>query len=587
MNFISKVFSKDYSAERIKPFSDTITHLDYPEVGIHELLKETVDKFPKLVAYDYFGKESTFERFYQKIEHTAKAFKAIGVKKGDRVTISMPNTPEAITAFYAINMIGATANMIHPLSSENEVEYYVEISNSKYFLTLDKLKNRVLKATKNLNVERIIICSVDISMPLVTKTAYNALELIKNRKNPPPIMTEKLDESHVIMWNEFYDLGYAYDKKDYKIKSDPNDEAVILYSGGTTGKPKGVRLSNMNFNAMALQAISRVESAKPGNSVLSLLPIFHGFGLGCCVHTILLAGVKCYLIPQFKPEEFVKLIKKTKPNFVVGVPTMFEALINSKEKSKTYLRPVTDVISGGDTLKSDLRKRINQYLADHGSKAQVRVGYGLSESVAVCILCPSHYYKENAIGLPMPNTEVRIVKPGTTKEVKPNKLGEICVTGPSVMMGYLNEPIETENTLKTHYDGKIWLHTGDIGYKNRDGIVFFESRLKRMIVTSGYNVYPNYIEQIIASHPAVEACVVVGVPHPYRKQVPVANVVLHKNHEGSAELTRDLIKYCEKSIAKYSMPVAFEYIKSVPKTLIGKVNYRKLEEDCAKKHGKV
>ncbi len=359
-----------------------------------------------------------------------------------------------------------------------------------------------------------------------------------------------------------------------------------MYSGGTTGKPKGVRLSNNNFNTMALQAISRIESAKPGNSVLSMLPIFHGFGLGCCVHTVLLAGVKCYFIPQFKPEEFVKLIKKYKPNFIVGVPTMFEALINSKEQSKTYLKCVTDVISGGDSLKPDLRKKINNYLAEHGSKTQIRVGYGLSESVAVSILCPSFYYKEGAIGLPTPDTFVKIVKIDTEREVKPNKLGEICISGPSVMMGYLDNPEETSSTLRKHPDGKVWLHTGDIGYKNREGIVFFESRLKRMIITSGYNVYPIYMEQIIATHPAVEACVVVGVPHPYRKQVPRANIVLNENYEPSSELSEDIKKYIQKSIVKYSMPVAYEYIKAVPKTLIGKVNFKKLEEDCTKKYGK-
>lgn len=584
MNFISKVFSKDYSNERIKPFSDSITHVEYPSCGIHELLKQSVDRFPKLAAYDYFGKEVTYNVFYQKIEHTAKAFKAIGVKKGDRVTISMPNTPEAIISVYAVNMVGATANMIHPLSSENEIEYYVEVSKSKYFLTIDKLKNRVLKATKNQNLERIIITTIDISMPLIIKTAYYAMESIKNFRNPPII--EEQDESKVILWDEFYDLGYSYDKSDYKVKLTGKEEAVILYSGGTTGKPKGVMLSNNNFNNMALQAISRIETAKPGNSVLSILPIFHGFGLGCCIHTVLLAGVKCCLIPQFKPEDFVKLIKKNKPNFIVGVPTMFEALINSNEQSKTYLKCVTDCISGGDTLKAELRTRINNYLAEHGSKTQVRVGYGLSESVAVCILCPSFYFKEGAIGLPMPDTEVKIVKINTEKEVKPNKLGEICISGPSVMMGYLNETEETKSTLRTHKDNKVWLHTGDIGYKNREGIVFFESRLKRMIVTSGYNVYPMYMEQIIATHPAIESCVVVGVPHPYRKQVPIANVVLRDNYESSKELSRDIKKYCEKSIAKYSMPVEIEYIKSVPKTLIGKVNFKKLEEDCTKKYGK-
>lgn len=585
MNFLSKMFNKELELERLKPFGDGVTHLEYPSCLLHELLQETVLKYPKLTAYDYFGKEVSYQKFYNKIEQAAKSLKVLGVKKGDRVTICMPNTPEAIMLVYAVNMVGAIANMIHPLSSENEIEYYIDISKSKYILTLDLLKTRILKATKNQNIERIILTSVSDSMPLVVKTAYTAQQIVKDKLNKKEQVIEELDESKIILWHEFYDLGYSYIKNDYKIKSSGEEEAVILYSGGTTGKPKGVRLSNNAINSMAFQVISRVESARPGKSVLSILPIFHGFGLACCIHTVLLAGMKSYLIPKFKPEELPKMIKKKKPHLIVGVPTLFEALTNSKETSKTYLKSVTDCISGGDILKPELRKKVNKYLLEHGSSAQLRVGYGLTESVAVVILSPSYYYKEGAIGIPMPDTEIKIFKPDSFRECKPNKKGEICVSGPSMMMGYLNEPEETKNTLALHPNGKVWLRTGDIGYKNREGIIFFESRLKRIIITSGYNVYPQYMEQLLALHPAIETAVVVGVPHPYKKQVPVANIVLKENYAPSQELTKSIKRYLEKSVAKYSMPLAYEYIKSVPKTLIGKVNFKKLEEECTKKYG--
>ncbi len=587
MNFISKVFSKDYSNERLKPFGDSITHLEYPNCSLYELLKETVDKYPKLIAYDYFGKEVTYQKFYQKITHTAKALKALGIKKNDRLTICMPNTPEAIITFYAVNMVGSVANMIHPLSSENEIEYYIEVSNSKYVLAVDLLKNRILKASANQPVEKIILVNVSESMPIVIKTAYSAQQYIKKATKKTPTQIEELDESKLITWTDFYDLGYSYNKKDYVAKSKGEELAVILYSGGTTGKPKGVMLSNNGINSMSLQAISRIESAEPGKSVLSILPIFHGFGLACCVHTVLLAGVKCHLIPQFKPEELPKLIKKKKPNLLVGVPTLFEALANSDEQSKNYLKSVTDCICGGDTLKPELRKKVNDYLTEKGSSAQLRVGYGLTESVAVVVLSPSYYYKEGAIGLPMPDTDVRIFKPDSYKECKPNKKGEICISGPALMMGYLNEPEETKNTLIKHPDGKVWLRTGDIGYKNREGIIFFESRLKRIIITSGYNVYPQYMEHLLSLHPAIETAVVVGVPHPYKKQVPIVNIVLKENYAPSEDLTKNIRQYLEKSVAKYSMPKGYEYIKYVPKTLIGKVNFKKLEEECTKKYGEI
>ncbi len=587
MNFISRVFNKEPNMERVKPFGDSITHLEYPSCALYELVKKTVDKYPKLIAYDYFGKDTNYQKFYQKVEHTARALKVIGIKKGDRVTICMPNTPEAIIMFYATNMVGATANMIHPLSSENEIEYYVEIANSKVILTITQLKNRVLKATQKQNMDRIILTSVADSMPIVVKTAYEAQQMIKKITNKQNIVTEEFDESKIIFWPEFLDLGYAYTKKDYKVKGNGEAEAVILYSGGTTGKPKGVRLSNNNVNSMALQAVCRIESAVPSNSVLSILPIFHGFGLACCIHTIFVAGMKSYLVPQFKPNELAKMVKKKKPNLLVGVPTLYEALINSDEQSKTYLKSVIDCICGGDILKSELRIKVNTYLAERGSKAKIRVGYGLTESVAVVAVSPSAYFKEGAVGLPMPDTEIKIVKPGTFKECKVNKKGEICVHGPSRMTGYLNEPDETSKTLVEHSDGKVWLHTGDIGYKNHEGIIFFESRLKRLIITSGYNVYPQYMEQLLALHPAIETAVVVGIPHPYKKQVPVANIVLKPNYYPSEELNQSINNYLQKSVAKYAMPQAYEYIKAVPKTLIGKVNYKKLEEECTKKYGKV
>ena len=587
MNFIKRVFSKEVPVvdqDWRNSFGITTTHLKYPSCGLYELLNETVIKYPKYNAYTYFGKATTFAKFYEKIEDIAKSLKVIGVGNGDRVTICMPNTPESIAMIYAVNMVGATANMVHPLSSVNEIEFYIDVAKSKYILCLDLLLEKVISASAKYDVKKIIVAGVDESMPIVVKTVFNTMNYVKAFGKEKKAL--EYDKSQVINWQDFMVLGFPY-KKEYKVHREGAEEAVIIYSGGTTGTPKGVRLSNLSINAMALQAMSRVESAKPGNSALAILPIFHGFGLAVNIHTIMVSGAACHIIPKFTPEELPKLIKKNKPQFLIGVPTMFEGLVNSDEQSPNYLKSVTDVICGGDILKPELRSRVNQYLAEHGSTTQIRVGYGLSESVAACILTPSFYYKEGAIGMPFPDMEIKICKPETTREVKPNRSGEICVTGPTLMMGYLNEETETATTLIEHPDGKIWLHTGDLGYKNREGIVFFESRLKRMIITSGYNVYPSYIEAIIVTHPAVYTCVVVGVPHPYKKQVAVANIVLNENYEPSDELTAAIKKYCEKSVAKYAMPIAYEYIKSVPKTLIGKVNFKKLEEENTKKYGKV
>lgn len=582
MNYIKRIFSQnksDYIFDKV----NRNEKIDYPTGMMYELIRDTKDKYPDFIALEYYGKNITYKRFYEKIEQTAKSLKVIGVKEKDVVTICMPNVPEAIIMFYAINMIGAVASMIHPLASENEIEFYIDAASSKYVLTINLFADKVIKASKRCNVEKVIVSDIADSMFRVMKRAINLYDVFKNimYSSDNPIIEYG---DNVMKWKHFYHLGDLW-TDDYIYHGKSNEEAVILYSGGTTGKPKGVRLSNMNFNALAKQCIYEFHEAVPGDSILLILPIFHGFGLGVSMHTVLINGMKCVLVPRFIPDNFAKLIRRYKPVFLTGVPTMYEALIKNEESSN-YLKCVKYCIAGGDLLSNDLRSKVNAYLIEHGSMTQIRVGYGLTESTAACILTPNHYFKERALGLPFQDTLVKIVKPGTTKEVKNNRNGEICISGPTVMLGYLNEEEETNATLKKHEDGKVWLHTGDLGYKDKYGIVFFVSRLKRMIVTSGYNVYPLYMEKIIEEHPAVDKCVVVGIPHPYKQKVPVACIVLKENYKASEDLTRDIKSYCEKSISKYAMPYKYEYIKGIPKTLIGKINYKKLEDDCTKKYSK-
>ncbi len=585
MNFIKKIINKKEEEDK-EPYLDMYgnvpIHLDYPDISMHEMLYNAVVKYPHYDAIEYFGKILSYKKFYEKVEKAAKSLKEIGVNKGDRVTICMPNTPEAIILFYAINMVGAVASMIHPLSSVNEVEFYMDAASSKYILTLSMFADKVIEAAKKVNAKKIIIAEVSDGMYGLMRSALSIYEKARNYISKKEVNSIIYDDV-VIKWTDFFELGNNY-KGEYKVKGKGNDEAVILYSGGTTGKPKGVRLSNLNFNALGMQSFL-MAGAKAGKSVLVILPIFHGFGLGVSVHTELINGMKCVLIPQFKPSDFAKLIKRYKPVFLTGVPTMYEALIQNKDNSN-YLKCVHNCICGGDTLQPELRERVNNYLSEHGSNAQIRVGYGLTESTAACVLTPNYYFKMGAIGIPFPDTDVQIIKPEGVRELRHNRTGEICISGPTVMLGYLNEPEETANTLKLHPDGKIWLHTGDLGFKDSNGLVFFKSRLKRMIVTSGYNIYPTYMEKIIIEHPAIENCVVVGIPHPYKKQVPVACIVLKDDFEESDELINDIKAYCAKSIAKYAMPYRYEFIKSIPKTIIGKVNFKKLEEECTRKYGK-
>ena len=465
MNFISRIFNNNSDKQITSEVKTRPESLEYPNCSIYEYLEEAVSKYPHLNALDYYGKNITFKRLYEKIERTAKSLKAIGVKEKDRVTICMPNVPEAIIMFYAVNMIGAVASMIHPLSSENEIEFYLESAESKYILTINLFAEKVINASKRADVEKIIIADVSDSMFTFMKRAIGAYDAFKNIMYSSDVYKIPYDNV-TIKWSEFYRLGASYEGI-YKAPGEANDEAVILYSGGTTGKPKGVCLSNLNFNALSMQCITEFNEYVPGDSILLILPIFHGFGIGVSMHTILTHGMKCVLIPRFNPKDFSKLIRLYKPVFLTGVPTMYEAMINNNDSSN-YLKSVKYCICGGDLLQPSLRNKVNNYLALHGSKAQIRVGYGLTESTAACILTPNYYFKEGAIGVPFPDVLVKIVKPGTTKELKPNRTGEICISGPTIMLGYLNEPEETANSLKTHEDGKIWLHTGDLGYINEE-----------------------------------------------------------------------------------------------------------------------
>ncbi|MBQ8827980.1 MAG: acyl--CoA ligase [Clostridia bacterium] len=555
-------------------FYGNIPHsLEYPDKTIYEMVEQAAEKYPDYIAYEFMGKKTNFKTFLSRIELTAKALVAMGIKKDDMVTIAMPNSPQAVDTFYALNKIGAVGNMIHPLSAASEIAFYLNISKSMAILTLDQFYGKVKSILCDVkNPVKIIVARIKDELPQPLKTAY---ALTSGRKIP------KVEPArNVIMWNDFISGGTQYSGKIPEYKGKASDVAAILYSGGTTGTTKGILLSNMNFNALGLQtaAASGYENIS-GMKMLSVMPIFHGFGLGIGIHTAIISGAKCILVPQFNVKTYANLIKKKKPNFIPGVPTLFEALLRTDNLDGVDLSFLKGVFSGGDSLSVELKKSVDKFLKEHNASVQIREGYGTTECVTASCLTPKDFNREGSIGIPFPDTFYTIVEPGTENPVAPGTDGEICLRGPSVMIGYMDNTEETAQTLRKHADGHTWLHTGDLGFMDEDGFVYFKQRIKRMIITSGYNVYPSQLENIIDAHEKVLISCVIGVKDAYKMQKIKAFVVLNPGTVPSDDIKAEILEYCKKHIAKYAMPYDIEFRSELPKTLVGKVAYRILEEE--------
>ena len=542
--------------------------IDYPDCSMVDMVMQSAEKWPDNTAYIYYGHKVTYKNFVKKIEKAARALKNYGVKEGDRVTICMPNTPEGITMVYAVNMVGAICNMVHPLSSEKELEYYIKVAESKYVLVIDAVFDKVYKLRDTAGLERIIVVRPSDGLGFLKQRMYKLLHVKKVRL--------PMNDGRVVLWEDFIANSYFY-QGNYHEERSGADLAVIMYSGGTTGAPKAVMLTNNNINAESICDATMIRQVVPGATVLSILPIFHCFGLGICIHTPLCKGMGCILIPAFSHKQFADIIKKNNPSFIVGVPTLFEALINTKLK-KNDLESVTAVICGGDALNQTLRDKVNEFLKSHGSEAKIRVGYGLTEGSGAVCLSPENAFADGIIGVPFPDTGFKIVQNDTFKALPDGKEGEICISGPLVMMGYLGDEVETAQALRQHDDGKLWLHTGDIGYIGEDGLVYFAQRLKRIIISSGYNIYPTHLESIINSHEAVLTSTVVGIDHPHKGQVPKAFIVLKPGYKPGKRIEREVRALLERNIPIYALPAAYEFRDKLPQTKIGKVAFRELEK---------
>lgn len=569
-DFLTKLFKKEHKDQPwLAYYSDSEKNITFTDKTIYEYMVECVGEDKDFIALNYFGTRISYNEFFDKIDHAARAFRSLGVKEKDVVTICLPNTPEALIAFYAINKIGAVADMIHPLSSGVEIEYYLKESKSRILVLIDVCYEKVKDILSNTLVHKCIVVSAKDSMPRRLAIGYQITRGYKVKK-------PSFRDSDFLSWKSFLFRGMTYNKH-YASNMKSNDLAVILHSGGTTGRPKGIMISNFNFNAECQQDGLVVSNVKPKDKIMGILPNFHGFGLCVSMHAPLCFRVEVILIPEFDGKRFHHIMKKYRPNVLVGVPTLWEAMLSNKRFDDVDLSGLKYMISGGDNLTISMEQKINDFLHTHGANISITKGYGMTESLAATAYTFEGTNEPGSIGIPMAGNEYLICDPETHEVLPFGEEGEICVYGPTVMMGYLNNKEETDKVLILHDDGKKWLHTGDLGYITPSGLIYFTQRLKRMIISSGFNVYPGMIEEVIEKHPDVKKCCVVGIPHPYKMQVPKAFIMLNDGVKPSNKIKKEVKELCKKNLAVYSVPKDYEFRDSLPKTLLNKIDFKKLE----------
>jgi len=545
--------------------------IELPDLSVYDVLRKTASEHPRNIAYEYLGHKESYRSFLSQVNDLSLRFRKMGIYRGDRVIICLPNCPQAMVSFYALSRIGAISVMVHPLSSPNEIEFYIRDSGSKMAITLGKFADNFPKIGSVEGFQTIIVTSPVDMMPKVSGKI--AQLLYKDARMPKGSLGFGM-----VRWKKMMSDSVEYVATDVPhVRAD--EPASILYTGGTTGKNKGAVHSSTSFNATAYGMIDLSGVLGEGTKMLTEMPMFHGFGLCTCVHLPICIGLTCILIPTFTLDSLCKTIVKERVNFIAGVPTLFEKLIGNKHLVKADLSFLKGIFCGGDSMSVESKARVDAFLKEHGCTTNIRIGFGCTECLTAVAITPKTEERPGSCGVPIPGFKFKTVAIGTTEETGVGEEGELCINGPSVMFGYYNNQNETSNVLKQHDDGQVWLHTGDIGCIDKDGFIYFRYRLKRIIITSGYNVFPNQIEEILSQHPLVDSSCVIGVPDVLRGTKVKAVIVLKKGVEKTEETFNSITAFVKNNTSAYAKPREYDFVDSLPKTKLGKVDYRKLESD--------
>ena len=554
-----KVWLKYYSQEALNTSLPQLTAYQY----MKELNKDRLDE----PALHYYGADITHRELIKRIEECADAYTAMGVKKGDIVSFLSVAIPETIVSVYALNKIGAAANTIDPRMDINTIRKMITGSNSKILVTIDVAFPKVEKIKEDLENQTIIVQSAARSLPFFKKVA---MKMAVRTKIP---YGEKL-----IKWDEFLSRGKGTKSKEVPYQGDAT--VAITYTGGTTGIPKGTMLTNDSMNAVALNFIHCDAARDDNDRYLGIIPIFSAYGMVCGMHMPLCMRFTLVPIPKFVPDTIGKLVKQFRPQVVISTPVFIELLINSKEVKNMDLSFLYTLASGGDTMNEGLEKKLTAFMSEHNMKYPLAQGYGMTELSAAASFCVNRIYKPGSVGIPSLTTTVSIFDPDTGKELDYNEIGEVCVTGPSMMKGYFQAEEETSIVMKQHDDGLTWIHSGDLGYMDEDGFLFIIGRIKRMITRfDGHKVFPINMEGVIGSRKEVKNCSVIGVNDREHSQgqYPLALVEFVAGVD-KEKACKEIFKYCDEQLEERGKPVAVLAIDEIPLTGMGKNDAKTLEK---------
>ncbi|WP_434402453.1 AMP-binding protein [Planococcus sp. 11815] len=541
--------------------------LTYPSMPVQEYLTKAYEDFPQKTAIHFLGKDLSYEELYQSAMKMANYLQKLGIQKGDRVSIMLPNCPQAVISFYGILYAGGVVVMTNPLYTEREISYQMKDSGAKAIIALDILFPRINKVIKETDLENVIVTGIkdyltfpkNLVYPFIQKKQYGMTVKVEHR-GINHLFTEIMKTASPQITKPPFDFD--------------EDLALLQYTGGTTGSPKGVMLTHRNLISNATMCDAWLyKSKRSEETIMGIIPLFHVYGLTTVLILSVMQGNKMVLLPKFDPEQALKTINKQKPTLFPGAPTLYIGLLNHPDIKKYDLSSIEACLSGSAPLPTEVQEKFERITG-----GKLVEGYGLTETSPV-----THSNlvwgerTKGSIGMPYPDTDCEIFLPGTTDPVPNGQIGEIAIQGPQVMKGYWNRPDATAATI---VDG--WLLTGDLGYMDEEGQFFIVDRKKDMIIAGGFNIYPREIEEVLYEHKAIQECVVAGIPDPYRGETVKAYIVLK---EGYTVTEEQLDKHCREHLAAFKVPRIYEFRKELPKTAVGKILRRSLvDEEIAKRN---